>query len=67
MPKQRAYFTNSSLSKSYFYQWEAGYAGDFIYDHAEGDEIHWVDGKDMTMRVEIKKQRNKNTKMDSRR
>ncbi|KAI9646956.1 histone chaperone [Ciborinia camelliae] len=56
------FFTNKIITKTYFYQNESGYGGDFIYDHAEGDKINWKDGKDLTVRVESKKQRNKNTK-----
>lgn len=53
------YFTNKTLTKTYFYQSEMGYGGDFIYDHAEGDKIDWLPTKDLTVRVEQKKQRNK--------
>ncbi|OQO03642.1 hypothetical protein B0A48_10307 [Cryoendolithus antarcticus] len=56
------FFTNKTISKTYYYQEENGYGGDFIYDHAEGDKIDWKSGKDLTVRVESKKQRNKNTK-----
>ncbi|BFZ53856.1 histone chaperone [Savitreella phatthalungensis] len=56
------FFTNKEVTKTYFYQEEAGYGGDFIYDRAEGDTIHWKDGQDLTVRYETKKQRNKNTK-----
>ncbi|KAJ6784858.1 hypothetical protein PWT90_00878 [Aphanocladium album] len=56
------FFSNKTLTKTYFYQNESGYGGDFIYDHAEGDKIEWLPGKDLTVRVEAKKQRNKNTK-----
>ncbi|CAK7264036.1 histone chaperone [Sporothrix epigloea] len=56
------YFTNKTISKTYFYQSESGYGGDFIYDHAEGDKINWKADKDLTVRIEQKKQRNKNTK-----
>lgn len=56
------FFTNKSISKTYFYREDTGYGGDFIYDHAEGDKIDWKAGKDLTVRVESKKQRNKNTK-----
>ncbi|KAK6606962.1 nucleosome assembly protein [Botrytis cinerea] len=56
------FFTNKTITKTYFYQNESGYGGDFIYDHAEGDKINWKEGKDLTVRVESKKQRNKNTK-----
>lgn len=52
-------FTNKTISKTYFYREESGYGGDFIYDHAEGDKIDWKAGKDLTVRVESKKQRNK--------
>lgn len=53
------FFTNSNLSKTYFYQEENGYGGDFIYDHAEGHKIDWKQGKDLTVKIESKKQRNK--------
>jgi len=56
------YFTNKTITKTYYYQEENGYGGDFIYDHAEGDKIDWHPGKDLTVRIESKKQRNKNTK-----
>jgi len=56
------FFTNKLITKTYFYQNESGYGGDFIYDHAEGDNIDWKAGQDLTVRVEQKKQRNKNTK-----
>ena len=36
-----------------------GYGGDFVYDRAEGSEIKWKEDKDLTKKVEIKKQRNK--------
>jgi nucleosome assembly protein 1-like 1 len=53
------FFTNKTLTKTYYYQNEMGYGGDFIYDHAEGSKIDWVPGKDLTVRIEAKKQRNK--------
>lgn len=56
------YFTNKTISKTYYYKEESGYGGDFIYDHAEGSKIDWKSDKDLTVRVESKKQRNKNTK-----
>jgi len=59
---ENAFFTNKTVSKTYFYQEENGYGGDFIYDHAEGDKIDWKSGQDLTVTVESKKQRNKNTK-----
>lgn len=56
---ENEYFTNKTITKTYYYQNESGYGGDFIYDHAEGDKINWKEGKDLTVRVEQKKQRNK--------
>lgn len=53
------FFSNKMISKTYFYRDELGYNGDFIYDHAEGDKIDWKNNKDLTTKVEIKKQRNK--------
>ncbi|PWY73241.1 NAP-domain-containing protein [Aspergillus eucalypticola CBS 122712] len=59
---ENAYFTNKTISKTYYYKEENGYGGDFIYDHAEGTKIDWKAEKDLTVRIESKKQRNKNTK-----
>ena len=56
---ENPFFTNKTVTKTYFYQNESGYGGDFIYDHAEGDKIEWKAGEDLTVRVEQKKQRNK--------
>ncbi|GAA5880533.1 hypothetical protein JCM16303_005420 [Sporobolomyces ruberrimus] len=57
----KEFFENTKLEKSYFYQDEVGYEGDFVYDHAEGTKINWKEGKDLTVKIETKKQRNKNT------
>ncbi|KAI9371131.1 NAP-domain-containing protein [Aspergillus egyptiacus] len=59
---ENEFFTNKTISKTYYYKEENGYGGDFIYDHAEGTKIDWKPEKDLTVRVESKKQRNKNTK-----
>jgi nucleosome assembly protein 1-like 1 len=56
---ENEFFSNKTITKTYFYQNESGYGGDFIYDHAEGDKIDWKVGKDLTVRIESKKQRNK--------
>lgn len=57
------FFKNKTLTKTYFYQNELGYSGDFIYDHAEGEEIQWADNEsNATVSVEMRKQRNKTTK-----
>jgi nucleosome assembly protein 1-like 1 len=56
---ENEFFTNKEITKTYYYQDENGYGGDFIYDHAQGDKIDWKEGKDLTVRIESKKQRNK--------
>lgn len=56
---ENEFFSNKTITKTYYYQEESGYGGDFIYDHAEGDKIDWKAGKDLTVRIESKKQRNK--------
>lgn len=53
------FFKNTTITKTYYYQNESGYGGDFIYDHADGEKIEWLPGRDLTVRVESKKQRNK--------
>ena len=44
-------------------QEKVGYGGDFVYDKAIGYTIKWKEDKDLTTKVEIKKQRNKSTQM----
>lgn len=57
------FFTNKKLTKTYYYQDEVGITGDFVYDHAEGDEINWTSPEvNVTIKVEKRKQRNKHTK-----
>jgi nucleosome assembly protein 1-like 1 len=53
------YFENEVLEKTYVYQEEVGYSGDFVYDRAIGTDIKWKEDKDLTKEFEIKKQRNK--------
>jgi nucleosome assembly protein 1-like 1 len=53
------YFENAVLEKTYLYQEEVGYAGDFLYERSIGTEIEWKEDKDLTKEFEIKKQRNK--------
>lgn len=54
------FFTNKVLSKTYYYQDNMS-GGDYVYDHAEGCEINWKEGKDLTVTIETKKQRHKGT------
>ncbi|KAF9584525.1 hypothetical protein BGW38_006134 [Lunasporangiospora selenospora] len=53
------YFSNTTLTKTYYYQDELGYGGGFVYDRAEGSTIEWKQDKDLTVTVETKKQRHK--------
>jgi nucleosome assembly protein 1-like 1 len=55
---ENEYFTNSVLTKTYFLEYSPETAEE-IYDHAEGTVIDWKEGKDLSVKVEIKKQRNK--------
>lgn len=53
------FFEGEVLEKTYLYQEEVGYSGDFVYDRSIGTEIKWKVDKDLTKEFEIKKQRNK--------
>jgi nucleosome assembly protein 1-like 1 len=53
------FFENETLEKTYMYQKEIDYSGDFMYDRAEGCTIRWKEEKDLTKVFEVKKQRNK--------
>ncbi|PVF96898.1 NAP-domain-containing protein [Serendipita vermifera] len=55
------FFEQTTLEKTYHYQDELGYEGDFIFDRAYGTEITWKPDQDLTKEIEIKKQRNKHT------
>jgi nucleosome assembly protein 1-like 1 len=57
--KAKEFFEDTILTKTYYYQEEVGSLGDFIYDRAVGTDIKWKTGKDLTVKVETKKQRNK--------
>jgi nucleosome assembly protein 1-like 1 len=60
---ENAFFTNKTLTKTYYYQEDTVYGGEFIYDHAEGDEIQWTSpDNNLTVIIEKRKQRNKHTK-----
>ncbi|EGW34578.1 uncharacterized protein SPAPADRAFT_60008 [Spathaspora passalidarum NRRL Y-27907] len=57
------FFSNQILTKTYHYQAELGYSGDFVYDHADGCEINWKSKENnVTITIERRKQRNKTTK-----
>lgn len=68
------FFEDKELTKTYYYQVssasagatpantkkdQVGYGGDFVYDKAVGSDIKWKEDKDLTKKIEIKKQRNK--------
>ncbi|CAE6464348.1 unnamed protein product [Rhizoctonia solani] len=58
---ENPFFENKELHKTYYYQKELGYSGEYMYARAEGTKIKWKEDNDLTKTVEIKKQRNKNT------
>lgn len=61
--RENPFFSNKTLTKTYHYQAELGYSGDFVYDHADGCEISWHSKENnVTMTIERRKQRNRNTK-----
>ncbi|KAK6457420.1 uncharacterized protein RJT20DRAFT_93658 [Scheffersomyces xylosifermentans] len=61
--EENEFFSNQILTKTYHYQAELGYSGDFVYDHADGCEINWKSKEvNVTINIERRKQRNKNTK-----
>lgn len=61
--KPNDFFENQTLTKTYHYQAELGYSGDFVYDHADGCEICWkLKENNVTITIERRKQRNKTTK-----
>ncbi|KAG8933413.1 hypothetical protein FRC01_009409 [Tulasnella sp. 417] len=55
------FFTNDVLTKTYIYEDEVDFAGDYVYSSAEGTTINWKEDKDLTKTYEVRKQRNKNT------
>ncbi|KAI9352534.1 nucleosome assembly protein [Zopfochytrium polystomum] len=58
--KENDYFSNTTLEKSYFLEnGPVSATGDIMYDHAEGTKIDWKEGKDLSVTIEIKKQRHK--------
>lgn len=60
---ENPFFSNQVLTKTYHYQAELGYSGDFVYDHADGCEINWKSKENnVTINIERRKQRNKTTK-----
>lgn len=60
---ENPFLSNQVLTKTYHYQAELGYSGDFVYDHADGCEINWKSKEhNVTINIERRKQRNKNTK-----
>lgn len=59
------FFEDTVLEKTYVYQEEVGYSGDFVYDRAIGTQIKWKEDKDLTKEFEIKKQRNKSQCFDA--
>jgi nucleosome assembly protein 1-like 1 len=56
------FFTNEVLTKKYYLKNEVDpNQDDVVYSKAEGCSIDWKTGKDLTTKVELRKQRHKNT------
>ncbi|KAL5039217.1 hypothetical protein BDEG_27303 [Batrachochytrium dendrobatidis JEL423] len=56
------YFTNSVLTKAYYMmESEDPSVDEVMFDRAEGCEIDWKAGKDLSVTIEVKKQRHKAT------
>ncbi|TPX45342.1 hypothetical protein SeMB42_g04044 [Synchytrium endobioticum] len=60
---ENRFFEDKVLTKTYYLQHsqDPSSGREFEYDRAEGCEIHWKEGQDLTVKIEVKKQRNKNT------
>jgi nucleosome assembly protein 1-like 1 len=68
------YFEGTILTKEYYVQLppvdqfeadeddEEGPMDEAVFDHAKGCEINWKEGKDVTHKMEVRKQRHKSTK-----
>ncbi|KAJ3390671.1 hypothetical protein HDU92_000339 [Lobulomyces angularis] len=54
------FFTNSVLTKTYYLNKPEG-SSPMMFDRAEGSKIDWKENKNLTVTVEVKKQRHKNT------
>eukprot|EP00088_Acartia_fossae_P036852 TRINITY_DN38040_c0_g1_i2.p1 TRINITY_DN38040_c0_g1~~TRINITY_DN38040_c0_g1_i2.p1 ORF type:complete len:189 (+),score=30.67 TRINITY_DN38040_c0_g1_i2:408-974(+) len=60
--KENPYFTDKVLTKTYFLSLPSGSSQeDYSFDKSEGCEIHWKENKNLTVRIETKKQRHKGT------
>ncbi|KAG5460582.1 MAG: nucleosome assembly protein, partial [Olpidium bornovanus] len=57
---ENEHFSNEVLVKTYYYQ-AGAVGGELLYDRADGTEVDWKPGKDLTVRVEVKRQRHKGT------
>jgi nucleosome assembly protein 1-like 1 len=62
---ENEFFSNTVLTKKYYLTDADGEDDDideeYILDRTEGTPIEWKEGKDLSFRVEVKKQRHKNT------
>lgn len=56
------FFANKVLTKTYYLEnSEDSSVGGVVLDHAEGTEIQWKEGKNISVHIESKKQRSKNS------
>jgi len=57
---ENPYFSDTVLTKKYHLSWDEGIYAEAVYDNSEGTTINWKQGKNLTVKL-IKKQQ-KNTK-----
>ncbi|KAI0244700.1 histone chaperone, partial [Massospora cicadina] len=57
---QNEFFSNTTITKKYYYTQSPDF-GEFLLDRAEGTEIDWYEGKDLTKEIQQKKQVHKVT------
>ncbi|KAG5463632.1 MAG: hypothetical protein BJ554DRAFT_5848 [Olpidium bornovanus] len=57
---ENEFFSNEVLSITYYYEGK-GAGGEVSYDRAVGTKVDWKPGKDLTVRIEVKRQRHKGT------
>lgn len=56
------FFDNKVLTKTYYLQDNnEDVLGELVFDHADGDQINWKENKDVTVKVETRKQRHKSS------
>lgn len=59
---ENPFFSNKTLTKTYYYSSAPDFNGEYSFDHAEGTDIDWKSPEqNLTVTIEKRKQRNKRT------